>query len=393
MSLLDEIGSEKTKSMTDTTTEQPFNSPDRCTTTDKLVEELLNTLLYGERLYELEEVVAEYKTLNNNILDVLERLDDIILIENICADDLKYLKKRNIQYTKRRIRKSRKDNCILNYDIFSNVLNATLKEAYDKSNWFFGGDDLVIWEWKLDSFRNFFIANAGKYTAEMIQFINIVYRNLREIHIDFNTRDDSFKATFNFDSFLLLSEQLTEPCERINFFNLAILNCQKMCLAGQIKNPTSYEQEEFIQKCLKAIEIINLEIQISEAALTSSITNEDKSLATDSTSELQPQLPSADSLPEVDITLNRQFLAIYYMLNKIDSNSFARNKSEIARFIQLLTGKSYHNIYKYVKNPIKDPSERVSRKYQDDIHFLVETFRKLGLDSIAANIENDNLIG
>ena len=81
------------------------------------------------------------------------------------------------------------------------------------------------------------------------------------------------------------------------------------------------------------------------------------------------------------------------MLNELDSKIFSRNKSEIARFIQLLTGKNYDNIYKLTKNPIKDPSNRTSAKYQFDIQFIKEAFIKLGLDNIVRKIENDNLVG
>lgn len=98
-------------------------------------------------------------------------------------------------------------------------------------------------------------------------------------------------------------------------------------------------------------------------------------------------------LSKTDITLNRQFLALYYILNEVDKNAFNRNKSEAARFFQLLTGKSYDNIYKHTKNPLKDPTERTSKKYQADIQFLKETFIKLGLNKIAQQIENDNLVG
>jgi hypothetical protein len=98
-------------------------------------------------------------------------------------------------------------------------------------------------------------------------------------------------------------------------------------------------------------------------------------------------------LSNTDITLNRQFLALYYLLNEVDKEAFARNKSETARFFKLLTGKSYENIYKRTKNPFKDPTERTSKKYQSDIQFIKESFLKLGLNKIAQQIENDNLVG
>jgi len=141
-------------------------------------------------------------------------------------------------------------------------------------------------------------------------------------------------------------------------------------------NTDQQQADIYIGKCNKAIEIIN-----SENKVLSNNT---------STTEKSDKLIS---IPDTDTTLNRQFLALYYLLNEVDKELFGRNKSEIARFIHLLTGKSHENIYKLTKNPVKDPAERTSKKYQSDIKFVKESFRKLGLNKIAQQIENDNLVG
>ena len=353
-------------------------------------EEIENFFLHSEKLYELEDVIADYKVLNASLIDVMDRFMDIQIQECVYAGDVKYLSKFNLTYTKRRIRKSRKDNLILNYDIFSNVLNSTLLDAYEKSILFFESNNLSKWDKKLNVLRECVIKNGGKYVAQMIELINILYANLRNLYLDFNVRDDSFQANFDFNISLELSEECRDLAEKKAFWNWMILNCNKMCLSSQIANVNKDEQEEFIRKCQKAIEIVDFEQKLF-----------DDSTASVTPVEVEPPASpkaidapiTSESLPETDITLNRQFLALYYMLNAIDNQSFSRNKSEIARFIQMITGKSYHNIYKSVKNPLKDPSERTSKKYQDDIHFLVDSFRKLGLNRIALTIENDNLIG
>lgn len=354
-----------------------------------LSEEILNLFENSDRLYEIEDVVAEYKALNADFLKAMDRLENIFLQESVYVYDIKHLNKLKPVYIKRAIRKSRKDNFILHYNIFTNVLNSTLKESYEKSISFWGSDNLTKWDTKLNEYREFFIQFGGKYGVEMIQFINMLYTNLKDLYIDFNIKQDSFQANFDFNTVNMMSEKFTDIEERKAYFNLMILNCRKMCLSGQISDANDENQAEFINKCKKAIEIIDF-----EEKYFSTTTHSDSSVG----AKNKPSLFLADNqtieevIPEINNTLNRQFLALYYMLNAIDSNVLNRNKSETARFIQMLTGKSYENIYKKMKNPIKDPSERTSKIYQNDTYFVIDCFRKLGLNKIAETIQNDNLI-
>ena len=54
------------------------------------------------------------------------------------------------------------------------------------------------------------------------------------------------------------------------------------------------------------------------------------------------------------------------------------DKTEIARFIEFLTNKSYHNIYEKVRSPLK-LSDRALKK---DLNFVKDYFVKLGLEDV-----------
>ena len=354
-----------------------------------LAQSLVDFFFEPSEAYDMEEVIKEYKALNEVLISAMEALSSIFSRSFFNAVDFKILSELDLQYKKRHIRKKRKDNLILNKDILSNILHSTLTETYKRSIYFFGSNDVSQWDYKLNQYRNFLISFEGKHVVEMIAIINTLHASVLELHKDYNTNENSFQENFNFNAIVNYSDEIIDLDERKAFLNLMILTCNKMCLSGQIILVDKKEQTDFIRKCQIAIENINFEKKnFGSVPSIILVENEDKLI------QVPVEIPLVDdSLPEVDITLNRQFLAAYYMLNAIDNQSFSRNKSEMARFIQMLTGKSYHNIYKSVKNPLKDPSERTSKKHQEDIHFLVDSFRKLGLLKIANTVENDNLIG
>ncbi len=198
---------------------------------------------------------------------------------------------------------------------------------------------------------------------------------LKDYNNWFVSEPDTFENKFDFSEAYAMAEDLQTATEKTQFFEKEIIEIEKWMLLESSHNTDQQQADIYIGKCNKAIEIINSENKVSSNNT--------------STSEKSDKLIS---IPDTDTTLNRQFLALYYLLNEVDKELFGRNKSEIARFIHLLTGKNYDNIYKLTKNPVKDPAERTSKKYQSDIQFVKESFRKLGLNKIAHKIENDNLV-
>lgn len=108
--------------------------------------------------------------------------------------------------------------------------------------------------------------------------------------------------------------------------------------------------------------------------------------------ELKLGVASMD-LPEgnKEFTTARQVLAVYYLLSELDVHG-KTDKTEIARFVQFLTGKEIKaakitdtNIYKKIKKPLsKSDHQQVA-----DLKFIKQYFEKLGLDNIVSVIDKD----
>jgi len=92
--------------------------------------------------------------------------------------------------------------------------------------------------------------------------------------------------------------------------------------------------------------------------------------------------PKEENPKNKEFTTTRQVLAIRYLLDYCQVKNI--DQTEIARFIEFLTGKNYKDIYdktrdktlQYIKNG-------------DDARFVQNYFRRLGLRKIAEDIENE----
>ena len=90
-----------------------------------------------------------------------------------------------------------------------------------------------------------------------------------------------------------------------------------------------------------------------------------------------------------EFTIARQVLAIQYLLNTLSNRMNNIDKTEIARFIQFLTGREADNsvikntsIYKKVSKPFS----KKDKKLENDLQFIRPFFEKLGLESIVNQI-------
>jgi len=264
-------------------------------------------------------------------------------------------------------------------------LEATLSDTIEMAKVFFG-ETLDLWDASANKYRSLSFKISDKHYKTLIRHIDKLYSNLEELYDDFYNEKNEFIERFSFPDIFEEAQEYEDLIERKQFVNKVIVDCKEFCLKEEFFKVKKNDELEFIQKCQQLIELTDLQIQNGILPTTS------ESNQVILKSEVEPVNSDHISIPETDITLNRQFLALYYLLNEVDKEAFARNKSETARFFQLLTGKSYDNIYKLTKNPTKDPTERTSKKYQSDIKFVKELFLKLGLNKIAQQIENDNLV-
>ncbi len=335
--------------------------------------------------YTIQEVMEEYRHVNEGFIKAMDLLMFIFGTMQVNEDDINYLKSIEYYYHNRKL--IRKDTRFFDVDVFKNILEATLSDTIEKAKKFFG-NSVESWDEAANKYRSLAFKISDLYYKNLIRQVDNLLSNLKDLYADFYNENNEFKNWFTFSDILTEAQDYADLVERKKFINRIIVDCKEFCLKQEYFKVNKEDELDFLRKCQELIDLIDFQIQNDIPANPFDVTNVISNNAVEQDQSV-PKIP----LPETDITLNRQFLALYYLLNEVDKEAFARNKSEIARFIQLLTGKNYDNIYKLTKNPIKDPSERTSKKYQTDIQFVKETFLKLGLDKIARQIENDNLIG
>lgn len=107
-------------------------------------------------------------------------------------------------------------------------------------------------------------------------------------------------------------------------------------------------------------------------------------------SEDKLEYSNYDETKNTEFTTSRQVLAIHYLLKTLEVKN--ADKTEIARFIQFLTGKEAGNkkiknttIYKKVCNPFR--SNDITLK--EDLKYVKSFFDKLGLYNVSLLIENE----
>jgi hypothetical protein len=84
-----------------------------------------------------------------------------------------------------------------------------------------------------------------------------------------------------------------------------------------------------------------------------------------------------------EFTTARQVLAVHYLLRHAKAPNV--NKTEIARFIEFLTGKNYDSIYKKVREPLKLKDNEAKK----DLEFVKGYFLKLELPEVVRMIDNE----
>ena len=354
--------------------------------------------------YTVGEILQEYHFLNNEFMFAMDLLMYVFDRMELREADMSNLDSTEYYYEKRKVK--HEDSNLYEDYIFRDILQSTFQGTVNKAKEFFGYsvDD---WDGRAERYRLLAVKITDKYLKNLIWHIDILLFDLKELFHDFYKDYNVFSDWFSFSN-VLDSLPGLELVEQRDLVTRTMAQCKEYCIKDGYKTVKKEQEDEYIEKCRRMVELIDFQEKngISINPTYAEIEEWEKEPEERNVAQRQIQIQEQSQeqsqehnqeqdykpVPETDITLNRQFLALYYMLNELDNKAFSRNKSEIARFIQMLTGKNYDNIYKRTKNPIKDPSERTSAKYQSDIQFVKDCFRNLGLVGIVRKIENDNLI-
>ncbi|HXM50242.1 MAG TPA: hypothetical protein VN956_20540 [Pyrinomonadaceae bacterium] len=109
--------------------------------------------------------------------------------------------------------------------------------------------------------------------------------------------------------------------------------------------------------------------------------DEREKLETTINETVQAAIAAASPKRNPEHTLNRQVLALGFILKRLNVQNI--DKSDQARFVEFLIGKTYKDIY----DNLRELDDRVLHRKGEDARFVIAQFEKLGLNDIAKEIE------
>lgn len=145
-----------------------------------------------------------------------------------------------------------------------------------------------------------------------------------------------------------------------------------------------YTDVSFYRDCGDPEVAQHYDFDTAQATITQLITGSlHKMLAAGKPQDLTEEEPVSETVNE--FTLRRQVLVMYY-IDKAYQLSSGADRTNLARLVELLTGKNYKNIYDYVRNPFP---EKTSNRLVNDLKYIREYFVKLRNEQIIALIDKD----
>lgn len=345
----------------------------------------------------INEIKKYCKQLNSSLIEVIDRLDDILLYESFNENDRKYIQKRDIMFKEFIL--SNEEKLKHGDIIISNILEISLFEAIEKAINFFDASNKDEWYSKLTKCKTYFI-RIDQDTDWILDTLNTLYQTFEDIFSglgksklseivkkhNYINYDDIDVINYNFNFLSLEVSNEPDIIKKKNLLLEAITKGYMLCLQSN-KDPDNYLPNVNLKtKCLKAIEILDFQIQNTTHQTITTIINPDNSETKVDNSELEPENQTKNK----EFTTKRQVLAIYYMLNELDKNINSIDRTVKTRFIHFLTGKNESNIYKTLAEPHKGlENDKNNKSAIKDLEFIKQYFESIGLKSIVQKISND----
>jgi len=340
----------------------------------------------------IHEIKTIYNKLNHNLIEVMERFEEILLRYWFDENDKKYINRRDCKFKTFTLREE--DLKEHGTELISNIIEATLVDALHKSFEFFDCSDNDGWYEKLQDYKTEILKLEGDSTF-LLKVINELYDSLNKVYTSFQSDylfeitevyEDDISLDFDFTFVYNQLKEKSDLIEKNNFLHDAIAEKDMLCLLLEV-DPNNYIPNlQFKEKCKHAIEILKYQI---ENTLENSNSDKDQNKQSivgneNSISESEIQIKNSE------FSTRRQVLAMYYLLNEIDKNTTAIDRTVKARFIHFLTGKNESNIYKTLTEPLKGlENEKNKKSALKDMEYIKQHFDNLGLKSISQKISND----
>jgi hypothetical protein len=221
--------------------------------------------------FEMQEVIDEYRRVNVDFVKAMDKIREFVALGKVSSVDIEYFKSLDYYYHKREIR--RRDTRFMNEDIFKNILHGTFSETIAKSIEFFGDPKQVEWKEVVNKYRAYFIKYGGEHYLTLIWVIDRLYSNLRELYDDYYSEKNNFEEWFPFSDIVTEAEDIEDLEERKQFYIRTIIDCKEFCLKEEYFKVEENVQVQFLNKCHKAIEIIDFQLNNKPITVIESIRN------------------------------------------------------------------------------------------------------------------------
>jgi len=226
--------------------------------------ELLATVISQSR-HSITVIRKAYIELSKNLIEVMDRIEDIMMLENYDENDRKYIQRRDCSFTEFKL--IEKDVQIHGNNLLANILEATLDSALERSVVFFDSPNNNDWHKESQNLKiRLLKINADTtYLLEVVNTLNDTFNKIynafepnyikdlkrRYKYIDF---EDGFKFKFDFS---LIHYQLNlEPnlIKRKNGYFQVISERDLLSVKSGFNPSKFYPNIEFKNKCLQAIQ-------------------------------------------------------------------------------------------------------------------------------------------
>lgn len=347
----------------------------------------------SENCLSITEIKKRYRKLNKNLIEVMDRIEDIINRECFDENDRKYLKNRDCSFVQYKLNQKEIEiyGISLDYDLLVSMLGDAIKKSY----LFFESENSMNWESTMSSLKKKILI-FNEDTTILLLSLNNLYQSLYDIiyyiefeniliqaHSEENNRT-YYSTYFNIDAVHSSADDENDIQLKRNIYYKAIAEKKLLCLKLAKDPDTHSEYIEFQEKCLNAISIID---ELIKNTSNTEIINS-TSIDTISKNIVENIVENTPKNPE--FTTSRQVLAMYYIFNELDKATNSIDRTVKTRFIHFLTNKSEDNIYKTLAEPFKGLDNKTNKSNTiKDLEYIKNHFNNLGLYNIVNKINGD----
>ncbi len=322
----------------------------------------------------MSQVIEESQYFNTLLIMTMDRITQIVEDDKITPDDISWFRQMESSFCEITLDFSKMEQ--FGDELRKLIMKATMTEAYNRGIQFFGNPVVSYWNQRLEEYKVRFICLTDD-SSFMLEFLDSFHAELVCLCRDYQSivLKQAFIPLVDFLNFNEVFDKAEEEQDlrlRKQIYVNAIVESNLVDLTIEMDEGERRMHHAFLQKCNKAIEVVDFQIRHAQP---------DQRVSEDITSDRTEN--------SKDFTTRRQVLSMYYLLNELDKSTHQIDRTVKARFIEFLTGKNYDSIYKSLSNPHKGLDSNNPQNAQKDMEYVKSHFEKLGLQNIVDKITND----